>query len=154
MPRQPHVAGLSGERRVVVVELGGSSFTRVSGRGRTDRRAGGRTDGARRGVAVGGSAVLTRDLSRRMVAREKRSTRGGVSSDLFVAAAETCAADLRMTDLLCGVCLTVRGQVFVFCEETRKTRQERSNKQCSVDEKAKDAMIAMQYSAGAKHPRN
>lgn len=122
-----------------------------------DVQTGGRADGRTErdgGVAVGGSAVLTRDLSRRMVAREKRSTRGGVSSDLFVAAAETCAADLRMTDLLCGVCLTVRGQVFVFCEETRKTRQERSNKQCSVDEKAKDAMIAMQYSAGAKHPRN
>lgn len=27
MPRQPHVAGLSGEKRVVVVESGGSSFT-------------------------------------------------------------------------------------------------------------------------------
>lgn len=29
MPRQPHVAGLSGEKRVVVVESGGSSFTLV-----------------------------------------------------------------------------------------------------------------------------
>lgn len=75
MPRQPHVAGLSGERRVVVVELAGSSFTRVSGRRRTGRSAaeGGRVDSC---------AVLTRDLSRRLdmeLAREKGSTRWGVS---------------------------------------------------------------------------
>lgn len=33
-PKQPHVAGLSGGKRVVVVGSGGSSFTRFSSRGR------------------------------------------------------------------------------------------------------------------------
>lgn len=74
MPRQPHVAGLSGGRRVVVVESDGSSFTQVLAR----------TDG----VGWGGGVADTRLVSK--IGKGERST-GAVSSRLFVATAETCA---------------------------------------------------------------
>lgn len=59
MPRQPHVAGLSEERRVVVVESGGSSFTLVLATLAVDE-------------VVVGKRALTRELSRSM-AREKEA---------------------------------------------------------------------------------